>query len=149
MGERRSVAGPISAAASSSACCVEQVEARLAEGDQPLVPAHAPGPSGGLAADDRFLKDALALAEHRQRQRGARAEAAEQGALADARRLGDLVHRHAAAPRSANSRSAAARMRARLRVASARSSGASLQHRQLEHRQIGVRWHTHKCTRSE
>lgn len=46
-----------------------------------------------------FLKRALVLAEQRKRERGARAEAPEQRALADTGRLGDLIHRYA--PRAA------------------------------------------------
>ena len=56
----------------------------------------APGPSGGSPRMNCFLEGALALAEHRERERRARAEAAEQRALADAGGLGDVVHRDAA-----------------------------------------------------
>ena len=101
----------------------------LAERDQALARAARPGPSGGVAADERLLEAALALVEQRARERRAVAEAAEERALADAGLGGDRVHRRRCPRRrSANSVSAAARMRRRLRAASARSGGSAAEH---------------------
>ncbi len=74
---------------------LEGVEHRFAERDQPLARRRA-RTERRIAADDFLLKVSLALREHRGRERRPRAEAAKEGALADASRIGDLVHRHAA-----------------------------------------------------
>ena len=67
------------------------------EGDQPLA-CRRTGAERRLAPDQPFLEKSLALADHRPRQAGAIAEAAEERALADARLRRDVVHRHVLHP---------------------------------------------------
>jgi hypothetical protein len=64
-----------------------------AEGDRTLH-GRSTGAERRLAADDLVLELALALVEQGVHQAAAVAEAAEERALADARRGGDRVHRH-------------------------------------------------------
>ena len=67
------------------------------EGDQPVACRRA-GAERRLAPDQLLLEKPLALADHRPRQAGAIAEAAEERALADARLRRDVVHRHVLHP---------------------------------------------------
>jgi hypothetical protein len=68
---------------------VDEIEARFAERDQPVVRRDS-RTERRLPADERFLQACLVLAEDGGCERGARAEASEQRALADARGFGDL-----------------------------------------------------------